>query len=144
MAPSTAQNRPPAKPLWRGPLVVGLCFALGYGITQRLLALGLPALVQLGQGFDVRDFPGTSLESLRLRFGREGPPVQADLERQRLEAEQRQADLVRQRQEQQLEAERLQQQQQRLSPALEPEAAPPPPAAPELPPAPQLPPPEAP
>ena len=134
MASSTAQSRSPAKPLWRGPLVVGLCFAIGYGITQRLLALGLPSLVQLGQGFDVRAFPGTSLESLRLRFGSQGQPVQADLEQQR------QAD-------QPPPQPQLEQplQEQPLRPQLEQDAAPPPePADQELPPAPQLPPPEAP
>lgn len=139
MAPSTTQNRPPAKPLWRGPLVVGLCFALGYGITQRLLALGLPSLVQLGQGFDVRDFPGTSLESLRLRFGRQGQPVQADLERQVEQPKQQQ------QQQEQLQQQRLPEELQRR-PQPELDAGPPPPTTTgqELPPAPQLPPPEAP
>lgn len=138
MATSTAPRRPPAKPFWRGPLLLGLCFALGYGVTQRLLALGLPSLVQLGQGFEVRDFPGTSLESLRLRFGSEGQPLPADLERQRREQQERQAEQERQRQEQQLQVER-QQQEEQLRRQLEPDpmpAAPPPPPqlpAPELP-----------
>lgn len=108
MVHAQAQSRPVRPPLWQGPLVVGLCFGLGYGITQRLLALGLPQLIQLGQGFEVRSFPGTSLESLRLRFGAEGQPIRADLERQRLEEQQRQADQERQRQEQQREAEQRQ------------------------------------
>ena len=92
MVHAQAQSRPVRPPLWQGPLVVGLCFGLGYGITQRLLALGLPQLIQLGQGFEVRSFPGTSLESLRLRFGAEGQPIRADLERQRLEEQQREAE----------------------------------------------------
>ena len=60
------------------PLLVGFCFGLGYGVTQRLLALQLPSLVRLGQGFEVRPFPGTSLESLRLRFGAENQDIRGD------------------------------------------------------------------
>jgi hypothetical protein len=81
MVSSAAQPRPVRPPWWQGPLVAGVCFAVGYGITQRLLALGWPQFVQLGQGFEVRAFPGTSLESLRLRFGAEGQSIRADLER---------------------------------------------------------------
>jgi len=77
-----AKGHPIPRSRWQGPLVVGVCFALGYGITQRLLALRLPAFVQLGQGFDVRAFPGTSLQSLRLKFGAEAEPVRADLDQQ--------------------------------------------------------------
>ncbi|MCP9775421.1 hypothetical protein [Cyanobium sp. WAJ14-Wanaka] len=61
----------PPRSRWQGPLLVGLCFGLGYGITQRLLSLQLPAFVQLGEGFELRQFPGASLDSLRLRFGAE-------------------------------------------------------------------------
>ena len=57
---------------------MGFCFGLGYGVTQRLLALQLPSLVRLGQGFEVRPFPGTSLESLRLRFGAENQDIRGD------------------------------------------------------------------
>ena len=82
-AAATAPTRP--RPRWRGPLVVGLCFGLGYGITHRLLALQLPSLVRLGQGFEVRPFPGTTLESLRLRFGAEGQEIRGDLDPLELE-----------------------------------------------------------
>ncbi len=85
---------------WRGPLLAGFCFGLGYGVTQRLLALQLPSLVQLRQGFEVRQFPGTSLESLRLRFGSDAEEVRGDLEVLEL---QRQA---RQREQERKEAER--------------------------------------
>lgn len=67
------------------PLLVGFCFGLGYGVTQRLLALQLPSLVRLGQGFDVRPFPGTSLESLRLRFGAENQEIRGDADLLQLE-----------------------------------------------------------
>lgn len=101
-APASTQQRPRrVRPsLWRRPFTVGLCLALGYGITQRLLDLGLPSLVQLNQGFEVRPFPGISLEGLRQRFSAEPAPLRADLERIRLEQEPRQAE--RQRQEQRL------------------------------------------
>lgn len=54
---------------WVLPLAAGLCFGVGYSLTDRLLSLGQGEAVKLDQGFDVKPFPGTSLESLRLRFG---------------------------------------------------------------------------
>ena len=94
-----SQPKPPATPRsgakiqstpksrWQGPLVAGLCFGLGYGITQRLLGLQLPTFVQLGQGFELRSFPGTALQSLRLKFGTEAQPIRGDLEREPLDPE---------------------------------------------------------
>ena len=73
------------RPRWQVPLLVGFCFGLGYGVTQRLLALQLPSLVRLGQGFEVRPFPGTSLESLRLRFGAENQDIRGDADLLQLE-----------------------------------------------------------
>ncbi|MEB3235571.1 MAG: hypothetical protein VKM98_09095 [Cyanobacteriota bacterium] len=81
-ASPTANSRRPS--LWRRPLLVGVCFGLGYGLTQRLLDLRLPGLVQWGQSFDVREAPGTSLESLRLRFGSEGQELRGRLDLQEL------------------------------------------------------------
>lgn len=69
----------PRRCLWRTPLVVGLCCGLGYGMTTRLLALRLPGFLQLGQGFDVRPFPGTTLERLRRQFGVETQDIRGDL-----------------------------------------------------------------
>ena len=84
---ASAQATPPAhsRPLWQVPLLVGVCFGLGYGVTQRLLSLQLPSLVRLGQGFEVRPFPGTSLESLRLRFGAEDQEIRGDADPLQLE-----------------------------------------------------------
>ena len=82
-APAPTPLRP--RPLWQVPLVVGICFGVGYGLTHRLLALQWPSLVRLGQGFDVRAFPGTSLESLRLRFGADGQEIRGDLDLLELE-----------------------------------------------------------
>ena len=73
------------RPRWQVPFLVGFCFVLGYGVTQRLLDLQLPSLVRLGQGFEVRPFPGTSLESLRLRFGAENQEIRGDADLLQLE-----------------------------------------------------------
>jgi hypothetical protein len=67
------------------PLLAGVCFGLGYGLTHRLLALQWPSLVRLGQGFEVRPFPGTSLDSLRLRFGADSQEVRGTLDLLELE-----------------------------------------------------------
>ena len=73
-------TKPGTQPRWQLPLLVGVCFGLGYGVANRLLALQLPAFVRLGQGFEVRPFPGQSLESLRLQFGTEEREVRGNLE----------------------------------------------------------------
>ena len=65
---------------WVGPLVVGVCFGLGYGVSQRLFNLQVGELVHFGRNFDVQPFPGSSLERLRLRFGSDSEPLRADLE----------------------------------------------------------------
>jgi hypothetical protein len=111
MVQAQAQPSPQRPPLWQGPVLVGLCFGLGYGLTQRLLVLGWPKVGTLGQSFEVRSFPGTGLQSLRLRFGAEGQSIRGDLQRQQLEQQSRQAEQERQRQEQRLEAERRQEEQ---------------------------------
>ena len=84
-AQAAAPARPRPRPRWQVPLLVGFCFGLGYGVSHRLLALQLPSLVLLGQGFEVRPFPGTSLESLRLRFGTESQEIRGDLDLLELE-----------------------------------------------------------
>ena len=76
MAPATPPSH--ARPGWQVPLLVGVCFGIGYGFTQRLLSLQLIPQVRLDQRFEVRPFPGTSLESLRLRFGAEDQEIRGD------------------------------------------------------------------
>jgi hypothetical protein len=76
LAPATPPSH--SRPGWRVPLLVGVCFGIGYGITQRLLSLQLIPQVRLDQRFEVRPFPGTSLESLRLRFGAEDQEIRGD------------------------------------------------------------------
>ena len=87
-----AQARPPQsaararrQPAWAGPLVAGLCFGLAYGITQRVVSLNVGELIRFGQGFDVQVFPGTTLESLRLRFGAAESELRGNLELNELE-----------------------------------------------------------
>lgn len=74
--------------IWAGPLLLGLSFGLAYGMTQRLLAFNVGELIRFGQGFDVQVFPGTSLESLRLRFGAADAEVRGNLDLQQLERQQ--------------------------------------------------------
>ena len=87
MAPASPTTRPRPVSLWRRPLLVGVFLAVGYGLTQRLLDLRLPSLVQWGQAFDMRDRPGTSLESLRLRFGSDQQELRGRLDLQELETQ---------------------------------------------------------
>lgn len=79
-APAAHSAQPPA-PVgrWRFPLVAGVCFALGYGVVQRVMDLEFPQLVQLGQSFGVREFSGTGLEALRLRVGAPLQSIRGDL-----------------------------------------------------------------
>lgn len=60
-------------------LLAGVSFGLGYGVVQRLMAVEFPRLVELGQPFDVREFPGTSLEALRLKTGATAQSIRGDL-----------------------------------------------------------------
>ena len=78
MASSRPADRPPqrrrrvAHP-WNPlpPLFVGLCFGLAFAGTSRLLDGRFASFVRLGERFEVKGFPGTGLESLRMRFGAE-------------------------------------------------------------------------
>ena len=83
-------SQPALREIWKGPLVAGLCFGVAYGVTQRLLSLNVTELIRFGPGFDVQVFPGTSLESLRLRFGDAEAEIRGDLELQELERQQQQ------------------------------------------------------
>jgi hypothetical protein len=75
---------------WRlPPLVAGVCFGLGYGVVQRLMVIEFPRLVQLGQAFEVREFPGTTLEALRLKTGADVQSIRGDLGVLELEAQEK-------------------------------------------------------
>ena len=70
---SKAQPKRQTRPrFWVGPLLAGACFALGYGITQRIVLIRSGLEQSEPQSFSARAFPGESLESLRLRHGETG------------------------------------------------------------------------
>ena len=76
---STAKPKRRARPrFWMGPLVAGACFALGYGITQRVVLIRSGLEQAEPQSFKARAFPGESLEALRLRHGETGT-LEADV-----------------------------------------------------------------
>jgi hypothetical protein len=88
MARVSQPTQPRPQPIWKGPLVAGLCFGVAYGVTQRLVSFNVAELIRFGPGFDVQVFPGTSLESLKLRFGDAQAEIRGDLELQELERQQ--------------------------------------------------------
>ena len=64
---------------WMGPLVAGCCFALGYGITERLLTLQTNAQDPVPEAFTPLAFPGDSLQKIRAQFSDEDPSLQVDV-----------------------------------------------------------------
>ena len=64
---------------WVGPLVAGCCFALGYGITERVLTLQTNAQDPVPEAFTPLAFPGDSLQEIRARFSDEDPSLQVDV-----------------------------------------------------------------
>jgi hypothetical protein len=70
---------------WRMWLLVGVCFGLGYAVTQRLLRVSVSAGWQGNQLFGVKPFPGTGLSGLRERFGAESMQIRGDLDLLELE-----------------------------------------------------------
>ena len=64
---------------WVGPLVAGCCFALGYGIAERVLMLQTNAQDPVPEAFTPLAFPGDSLQEIRARFSDEDPSLQVDV-----------------------------------------------------------------
>ena len=70
MASSTSEQQSPKRPrYWVGPLVAGACFALGYGITQRIVLMRTSWNEPQPEAFRQQAFPGETLEALRRRHG---------------------------------------------------------------------------
>ena len=67
---------------WVGPLVAGCCFALGYGITERVLTLQTNAEDPVPEAFTPLAFPGDSLQEIRTRFSDDHPSLQVDVSAQ--------------------------------------------------------------
>ena len=64
---------------WVGPLVAGCCFALGYGITERVLTLQNNAQDPVPEAFTPLAFPGDSLQEIRARFSDDDSSLQVDV-----------------------------------------------------------------
>ena len=64
---------------WVGPLVAGCCFALGYGITERVLTLQTNAEDRVPEAFTPLAFPGDSLQEIRARFSDNDSSLQVDV-----------------------------------------------------------------
>ena len=64
---------------WVGPLVAGCCFALGYGITERVLTLQTNAQDPAPEAFTPLAFPGDSLQEIRARFSDDDSSLQVDV-----------------------------------------------------------------
>ena len=60
---STVVGRPR---FWVGPLVAGCCFAMGFGVTNRVVSLQSDSKPAQTQRFAPSFFPGDSLQNLRL------------------------------------------------------------------------------
>lgn len=136
-----AAGRPLARPArprgWRGWLLLGACFGLGYGVTHRLLALRLETGWSGRQRFEVKSFPGTELDALRRRFGDGSMQIRGDLDLLELERQQqRDAAAIEKRRIEMEERERRQQDD-----ASQAESSPPPSSDPgaDLPPLPEPP-----
>ena len=71
-APVETQSR-----FWVGPLVAGCCFALGYGIADRVLTLQTNDDVP--EAFTPLAFPGDSLQEIRSRFSDDDAELQVDV-----------------------------------------------------------------
>jgi hypothetical protein len=148
-APPAGKQRAAGRPAWDWRLwaIVGLCFGVGYAASLRLLSLGGPEEGGNRQRFDVQPAPGTTLDSLRQRFGGDAREIRGDLDLLELEQEQKQEATAIEERRRQME-ERDAQERQRLleageTPPTDQPAAPGAPEA-ELPAAPALPPPRTP
>ena len=62
-----------------GSLVAGCCFALGYGITERVLTLQTNAEDPAPEAFTPLAFPGDSLQEIRTRFSDDDSSLQVDV-----------------------------------------------------------------
>ncbi len=148
--PAGKKQRAGGRPAWdwRVWWIVGLCFGVGYAASLRLLSLGGPEEGGASQRFDVQPAPGTTLDSLRQRFGGDAREIRGDLDLLELEQERKQEAAAIEERRRQME-ERDAQERQRLlepdgeSPQTEQPAAPGAPEV-ELPAAPVLPPPRTP
>ena len=72
--PDETQSR-----FWIGSLVAGCCFALGYGITERVLTVQINVDKPVPEAFTPLEFPGDSLQEIRARFSDDDSSLQVDV-----------------------------------------------------------------
>ena len=90
MAPSASEQQRSKRPrFWVGPLVAGACFALGYGITQRVVLMRAAWQQPQQEAFRQQGFPGETLEALRRRYGEDKALMGDVAALEAVEAEQR-------------------------------------------------------
>ena len=77
--PSVDQQRRRQPRFWIGPVVAGSCFALGFGVTQRLIALQSGEAPSAKQVFGSQRFPGASLDSYSIGREARTRPLMADV-----------------------------------------------------------------
>ena len=92
MTTTTSDQQRPRRPrYWVGPLVAGACFALGYGITQRVVLMRQTWEKPQQATFRQNSFPGETLDGLRRRYGADQPLMGDVASQEALDAEQRKA-----------------------------------------------------
>ena len=92
MTTTTSHQQRPRRPrYWVGPLVAGACFALGYGITQRVVLMRQTWEKPQQATFRQNSFPGETLDGLRRRYGADQPLMGDVAAQEALDAEQRKA-----------------------------------------------------
>ncbi|WP_179949440.1 hypothetical protein [Synechococcus sp. UW179A] len=92
MTTTTSDQKRSRRPrYWVGPLVAGACFALGYGITQRVVLMRQAWEKPQQATFRQNSFPGESLDGLRRRYGADQPLMGDVAAKEVLDAEQRKA-----------------------------------------------------
>ena len=92
MTTATSDQKRSRRPrYWVGPLVAGACFALGYGITQRVVLMRQGWEKPQQASFRQNSFPGETLDGLRQRYGADQPLMGDVAAKEALDAEQRKA-----------------------------------------------------
>ena len=92
MTTTTSDQKRSRRPrYWVGPLVAGACFALGYGITQRVVLMRQAWEKPQQATFRQNSFPGETLDGLRRRYGADQPLMGDVAAKEALDAEQRKA-----------------------------------------------------
>ena len=88
---SSDQQRSKRPRFWVGPLLAGACFALGYGITQRVVLMQQRSEKPQQATFRQNSFPGETLDGLRRRHGTDQPLMGDVVAKEAVDAEQRKA-----------------------------------------------------